>query len=170
MDIRDRLSLLTLVSSLVVVCDQMSKRVAAGLLASMPTQSYLGDLIRLHYAENPGAFLSLGAGLPEEVRHWLMIIGLGLVLLGLLLFTVLKGNLTPLAVTSLGLILGGGIGNWVDRLRYGNVVIDFMIVGIGPLRSGVFNFADLFIEAGLVLLAIAYLRQRGQDSRLEQGK
>ncbi len=169
MDLRDRLSLVTLASSLVVVCDQLSKRMAAALLASAPTQSYLGDLVRLHYAENPGAFLSLGAGLPEEARHWLMVVGLGLLLLGILLFAVLKAGLSPLAIVSLGLILGGGIGNWVDRLRYGNVVIDFLIVGIGPLRSGVFNLADLFIEGGLVLLAVAYFRQRRHDSHPQPG-
>lgn len=156
---RGRLAVLLLIAGLSAGCDQATKKMAAAHLKPAPPQAFLGDTFRLHYAENPGAFLSAGAGLPEEARWWLMVGGIGLVLLGILAFTSLHAGLRPLTVAGLGFILGGGAGNWLDRLLLGNVVIDFMNVGVGPLRSGIFNFADLYIEVGLVLLALSYLRR-----------
>ena len=56
------------------------------------------------------------------------------------------------------LFLAGGASNWVDRLVHGRVV-DFLNLGIGPLRTGVFNVADVAIMAGLGLLLWAQLIQ-----------
>ena len=53
---------------------------------------------------------------------------------------------------ALALILSGGVGNLIDRVLRGGLVVDFMNVGIGTLRSGIFNVADLGIVGGLVLL------------------
>jgi signal peptidase II len=53
---------------------------------------------------------------------------------------------------SLSLILGGGISNLIDRLVRDHRVIDFMIVGFGWLKTGVFNVADVAITAGVGLL------------------
>src|SRR6187551_1294795 len=58
-------------------CDQASKRVAAEVLKGMETQSFLGDVFRLTYAENRGAFLGLGGGWPEPLR-WLAFTGAAL--------------------------------------------------------------------------------------------
>ena len=52
------------------------------------------------------------------------------------------------------LVLAGGASNWVDRLARGSVV-DFMNVGVGPLRTGVFNVADVAIMIGVSMLVLA---------------
>jgi signal peptidase II len=62
-----------------VGCDQATKRLAIEVLRDRPAQSFLGDTVRLQYAENPGAFLGLGGSLPKTLRH-ASITGLNLVL------------------------------------------------------------------------------------------
>ena len=59
-----RLALLVVVG-MTIGCDQVSKHFAAEHLMGVARQSFLGDTLRLEYAENAGAFLSLGAGLPQ---------------------------------------------------------------------------------------------------------
>jgi signal peptidase II len=56
-------------------------------------------------------------------------------------------------VVALAGLAGGGFGNWMDRVLLGGVVVDFMNVGIGPVRTGIFNVADLAIMAGALFLA-----------------
>ena len=52
------------------------------------------------------------------------------------------------------LLLAGAVGNLIDRIRLDGLVIDFLNLGIGPLRTGIFNVADMAIMAGAVLLVI----------------
>ena len=63
-----------LVIILVIISDRISKQWAVETLKGMPAESYLGDSFRIIYAENEGAFLSLGSELPENVRFWLLAI------------------------------------------------------------------------------------------------
>ena len=61
-------------------------------------------------------------------------------------------QLTSLQVVGSALIASGGISNWIDRVRDSGVVVDFLNVGVGTLRTGIFNVADLAIVAGLAVL------------------
>jgi signal peptidase II len=133
-------------------CDQATKRVATTVLAAGPGYSWLGGAVRLSFAENPGAFLSLGANLSPNVRFWIFTIGVGVMLLGVLLALTFGGRLDALRVSGLALVLGGGGSNWFDRVTHDGAVVDFMNLGIGRLRTGVFNVADLAIMLGVVLL------------------
>jgi signal peptidase II len=63
----------------------------------------------------------------------------------------------------LSLVVGGGLANWIDRLLHGGAVTDFVSLGIGPLRTGVFNLADLSILAGVGLLLLHSLRPGGSQ-------
>jgi signal peptidase II len=60
--------------------------------------------------------------------------------------------------------VAGGVSNWVDRLVQGSVV-DFLNVGIGPVRTGVFNVADMAIMLGAVLIAFGGLQRRADEPR-----
>jgi signal peptidase II len=60
--------------------------------------------------------------------------------------------LGPWRFVALAFIAGGGISNLIDRLIYGGLVTDFLNVGIGPFRTGIFNVADMAILAGALLL------------------
>lgn len=135
-----------------VGCDQVSKEIARNTLADVGTISYLGDTLRLQYAENSGGFLSLGAAIPAHLRHWIFsrIVGAGL--LGILLYLLTARRLRLAKIMALSLVLAGGVGNLLDRIFNDGRVVDFMNLGIGPLRTGIFNVADVAISAGLVWL------------------
>lgn len=120
--------------------------------------SYAGDMFRLQYAENTGAFLSLGASLPDHWRRWLFTILTGVFLLGLVVYLLMSKTLTRAAVVCLALVCAGGIGNLIDRIAYDGRVVDFLNVGIGPLRTGIFNVADMAITFGALLLLLENFR------------
>jgi signal peptidase II len=138
-------------------CDQASKRVAAEVLKGTETLSFLGDVFRLTYAENRGAFLGLGGGWPEPLR-WLAFTGAALVVVGASLAWVVSQTREPrhhqLAVWAMVLVAAGGAGNLVDRLARDGHVIDFMNLGLGQVRTGIFNVADVQIMVGLALLLL----------------
>jgi signal peptidase II len=142
-----------LVMAALIAADQLTKRLAAALLVEGDRHSYLGDLLRVELARNPGAFLGLGARLPQAVRTGIFTWGVaGLVLWTLWIALVRR----PPRLHALGaaLVAAGGIGNLWDRLLAGGLVIDFLNLGIGGLRTGIFNVADLAIVAGVILLAL----------------
>jgi signal peptidase II len=136
---------------LCVGCDQLTKDVAHQYLAFQPPQSWFYDTFRLQYAENTGAFLSLGGDLSEGLRVFLFQVfpALCLVVLTMVLFAQPIPLSTAIAWS---LVLSGGLGNLLDRIMNDGRVIDFMNLGIGPLRTGIFNVADVCITTGVVLL------------------
>ena len=141
--------LLCLLLAATAGCDRVTKHLALTNLAGMPEQSYLGDTIRLDYHENAGGFLSAGATWRPEVRAAVFQVANGIFLLGTLIMAV-RFKWSRLAAVGLLLFLAGGISNLVDRIAMGSV-IDFLNVGIGPVRTGIFNVADVAIMAGIGL-------------------
>lgn len=165
MSFRKRWALAAVIALTCVAADQATKWVAQETLSperlvqdselSWPKEGPLKDLFRLQYARNPGAFLSLFAGLPDEIRVWVLLGINSVILTTLLLFLGLKRDLTYGVVGALSLVLSGGIGNLIDRLfREDHEVVDFMNMGIGGLRTGIFNVADLAIVGGVTLLLV----------------
>jgi signal peptidase II len=144
-----RLALLAVVVA-TIGCDQVAKHVASTHLAGGPPQSYLGGAFRLEYAENTGGFLSLGAELPEWARVTIFSVGNGILLVGCLVAGFTR-RWRRLALLGLCLLFAGGLSNLVDRLLHGRVV-DFLFVGIGPARTGIFNVADMAIMLGIALI------------------
>ena len=140
---------------LTVACDQALKHVAAASFSAAVPYSLVGGAIELLYSENSGAFLGLGAGLEPHLRFWLFTVGVALLLFvfGLKLFRA--RGLSEAAGWSL--VIGGGLGNLIDRVFRDGIVIDFLRVGVGDLRTGIFNVADAAILGGLLLLLSAAL-------------
>ena len=145
-------ALLLLLVASTIGCDQVSKRLATVHLSGATPHSFLGDTVRLEYAENAGGFMSLGADLPPWLRVGFFTVGTG-VLLVFCIVVFHRGEWTGLALMGLALVSGGGVSNLVDRIRQG-AVVDFLNVGIGPLRTGIFNVADMAILLGLTLLLL----------------
>lgn len=139
---------------LCIGCDQAAKAVARDSLAGRETIVLFGGAIRLEYAENTGAFLSLGAALPDHLRSLLFVGGTGLIVAGLLIAMARGGHGSTAGSLGLALLAGGAVGNLIDRLIYGGAVVDFVSVGLGSLRTGIFNLADVAITTGVVLVAI----------------
>lgn len=156
------LILLILISCL--GCDQISKQVAKSSLESMPPKTFLGETIRLQYAENTGAFLSLGSELPKIVRTWLFTILSGALLVGLFFYTVWNRDLSRNQVFALSLILGGGASNLIDRIIHDGRVIDFLNIGIGNVRTGIFNVADALIMTGMALILAMNIKWRANSN------
>jgi signal peptidase II len=138
-----------------VGCDQAAKSVAKAYLSETHALVLLGDTVRLQLAKNYGAFLSLGASLGEASRGMLISIVVGAVLAALLAYLFISKPQNPVVGVSVALIVGGGVSNLIDRVRYGGYVVDFLNVGIGPVRTGIFNVADMAIMAGVVLWAFS---------------
>jgi signal peptidase II len=134
-----------------VACDQGTKRLAETHLAPGERVSLLGDLVRLELAHNAGAFLGLGAALPEGVRTHLFSWGVGLVVLGAL-FAALRARTSARTAVAASLAAAGGLGNLWDRIATGGWVVDFLNLGVGPLRTGIFNVADVAIMAAVAIL------------------
>lgn len=141
-----RVALLVLIAT-TVGCDRVSKHFAVSTLAGEPRQSFLADTVRLEYAENTGAFLSFGDTWSPEARTGVFTIGTGLILCGMVA-AALRFRLSGPALVGLALYFAGGASNLVDRVVRGSV-IDFMNVGVGPLRTGIFNVADMAILLGV---------------------
>jgi signal peptidase II len=138
-------------------CDRVTKHVATTTLADMPGRSYLADTVWLGYVENPGGFLSLGASLPAFARTVTFTVATGLMLIAVGVL-VLRGEWEEWPTIGLTLFLAGGASNWIDRVVRGSVV-DFLSVGVGPLRTGVFNVADVVIMAGAGIFLFTAFRE-----------
>lgn len=155
MHIAKRLALILVVLAGCVGCDQTAKIVAQTYLPSTDAWSFLGDAVRLQLTYNSGAFLGLGSSLPASWRYALFSVGAIVLLFGLLGYALLFKRLTRAGVLALALCFAGGVSNLFDRLAYGGYVVDFINLGIGPLRTGIFNIADMLITAGVLVLFVS---------------
>lgn len=157
MKIFSRSALLCLLLAATAGCDRVTKHLAMTSLAGMPEQSFLADTIRLDYHENAGGFLSAGANWRPEVRAAVFQVANGILLLGALILAAMF-KWSRLAAVGLLMFLAGGTSNLVDRIAMGRV-IDFLSIGIGPIRTGIFNVADVAILAGIALLLLERWRR-----------
>ena len=139
-------------------CDRVTKHLAMTELAGAPAQSYLGDTIRLDYHENAGGFLSTGAGWAPQTRTAVFQLANGAFLIAALVMAF-RYKWSRLAAVGLMLFVAGGLSNLVDRVAIGTV-IDFLNIGVGPWRTGIFNVADVAIMAGTLLLVADHRRSR----------
>jgi signal peptidase II len=160
-----RTLVLLAIAAATIGCDRVTKRMAASSLAGAPSRSFLADTVRLEYAENSGGFLSLGANLPPTVRTAIFKIVTGLLLVGSIVAAV-KLRLTGWPLVGLSLVWAGGASNWVDRIARG-AVVDFLNVGFGALRTGIFNVADVAIMLGACILVFTY-RQHNREPEPEE--
>src|SRR5215471_13217661 len=138
-------------------CDRVTKLVATEHLAGAAPRSFLADTVRLAYAENRGGFLSLGENLPAPARTAVFTVATGVALL-LLVFSLWRAGWQSWRTAGLALFIAGGLSNWFDRLIDGRVV-DFLNVGVGWLRTGVFNVADMAVMLGVLLFALGRARK-----------
>lgn len=145
---KSKMLLILLVFFPLVGCDRYTKDQAVNFLKGQEPISFLNGIFNLTYHENTGAMLSLGANLPDGVRFIIFTLLVGLVLVGGLAYILLK-PMDKITFTLGLLILADGFGNLYDRALNDGRVVDFMLLQIGPLKTGVFNVADVAIMAGL---------------------
>jgi signal peptidase II len=160
-----RLLVFAFVLATCVGCDHATKQVATEWLAASPGLALLGGFVQFELVHNPGAFMSFGAGLPEIVRQLLLMGAVPLLLVGVGVFAWRSEAKPRLQVVALGLVTGGGLANWLDRVMDDGAVTDFVSLGIGVLRTGIFNLADVAIVLGVLLLL--RVRSRRTESPAE---
>lgn len=143
-----------------VGCDRATKSLAQQHLSATEPLLLLDGIVQLRYAENSGAFLSLGATLPPAIQMWVFVGVVTVLLVAMAIFALRQWeSVHPGVLLAFALFIGGGLGNLIDRVTNDGRVIDFMVVGVGPLRTGIFNVADMAIMAGVGLVAFFSLRQ-----------
>ncbi len=133
-----------LMSVALVVIDQLLKLLAVEYLKPIGTYPIIQDVFHFTYLENRGMAFGLMQG-----QDWLLIWGTALVLF-ILILAVMTGKLQGTApVFLVSLIIGGGVGNLIDRV-YRGYVIDYIHVKI--INFAIFNFADMCVVVGTFLL------------------
>jgi signal peptidase II len=138
-------------------CDQVSKSMVREHVAYHEQIQIAGEHFLLTKVENTGAFLSMG----DDWAPWTKTILLHvlpacmMLCLGIWLFL---SNITMGMALGICCIIGGGIGNILDRIAYGSVT-DFLYINIGFFKTGIFNFADVSITFGaLFIIALQILK------------
>jgi signal peptidase II len=155
--------LLCLLLAATAGCDRVTKHLAVTTLAGYPDHSFLADTVRLQYHENAGAFLSLGSEWSPSVRALVFQGANGLFLVALVIAAA-RRRLSWIETCGFTLFLAGAVSNLIDRVAVGSV-IDFLNVGIGPVRTGIFNVADVAIMTGVALLVADYYRSARRTIR-----
>jgi signal peptidase II len=147
-----------------LLTDCATKRIAeVNLVPAYIPRELFGDAVRLTLAYNPGAatgFIPFG----EYSREGLTILSLLVVALLFAIFRRATATDHRIA-TALALVIGGALGNLIDRVRSARGVVDFIDVGLGPYRFWTFNIADVGITVGALLLGmLLWQRDRQQES------
>jgi signal peptidase II len=153
---RRRLGWLSALPLAVLTLDQLLKAVVISWIgpdASLHRWEVAGRLVAFEYVENRGAAFGILPG-----RTSLLIVVALLITLGALALMFREARHHPIGAAGIGLVVGGALGNVMDRIRLGYVV-DFIAVGIWPK----FNIADTMITIGIALLLWSGMRE-GQHS------
>ncbi len=155
-----RVFVIVFVIAMNIGCDQSTKFLAKKYLNSPNYIQVIDDYFILHYTENKGGFLSLFSTLPKIVRMIILSIIPSIFLVLISYYVLHNKNMSLWYVLALCSIIGGGLSNIADRFN-NDFVVDFMNIGIGNIRSGIFNFADLSIMLGsFLVLLLTFARSR----------
>ena len=138
-----------IITGLVVVADQVSKLLIARYFEPGESISVIGETIRITFVTNTGAAFGMMRG-----GSTLLLVFSVAVIIGVIVWLFRLRNPAFAKRVALSLILGGAIGNLIDRARMGRVV-DFVDIGYGTIRWPAFNVADFCITVGALLLALA---------------
>ncbi|MCK4226282.1 signal peptidase II [candidate division WOR-3 bacterium] len=134
------------ISIVILVLDQITKKMIVSTMWLGESQRIIGDVVRFTYVRNPNSVFGLHFGGPI-VSTALTIVAF---LFVVYLFIVAK---TPIFLTAISFIMGGALGNLIDRVIYMEVV-DFIEIVVGRFRWYTFNVADSFVSIGIVLVLI----------------
>lgn len=134
-------------------CDQLSKEVVRKNVDSREYIQLIDDHFILTNVENTGAMLGFGASFSPILKIvFLQIVPL-LVLMVLLYRVLTKKTIGTWLVVAFAFVIGGGIGNLIDRIAYGSVT-DFFQIRLGLLKTGIFNMADVAVTSGVLLILV----------------
>lgn len=158
-----RLLLIVLVLLCNFGCDQLSKSIVRNHVDENERIDLVKGHLTLTKVENTGAFLSMGNELPQQLKTVLLAV-LPLIALSVaVLYLLLNDRITYLRAAGICILVGGGLGNILDRLFYGSVT-DFLHLKYGNFQTGVFNLADVSIVTGLLLILVTSYAKKNRPS------
>lgn len=143
-----------------IIIDQLTKALFKQILTPGEVLSFFAGSLLVLPTYNHGAFLSVGAELSDATRNLIFTYGVLAILVGLLGWLARSSRLGRIEVIGISCILGGGLSNLLDRCFYDGRVFDFLNMGIGHLRTGIFNVADVGIMLGVGLLFLSSVKRR----------
>ena len=142
----------------VILLDQLTKAIVAGRMALHQSITIVDGFFSLTYVRNTGAAFGFLAGRLEDLRvPFFLIVSAGAVVV-LVWFIRSIAPERRWMIVACGAVLGGAIGNMIDRVAFGEV-IDFLDVYVGAYHWPTFNLADSAITVGVILLTLESLRQ-----------
>lgn len=148
-----------LLGILIIVADQATKYLSFQYLMDKKPIVLIENLLELHFVKNYGAAF----GILQNQRFFFIAIT-SIVLVGMSVYMIRNRNkLTQVANLAMGFLLGGALGNLIDRIRLGYVV-DFIKVDLRIYDFPVFNIADIFIVLGTGLLIYVILFDKYEKS------
>ena len=157
--------LLILITILIFTgCDQTIKKIAQEDLKYSQPLLFLDGMVRFQYAENPGIILGIGSNLPKETRFIFFVVFTSIALLLFLIYITFTKKENKLRILSYSIILSGGLGNLIDRIRNDGRVIDYIMLGSSSIHTAIFNLADVFVICGMTLLIYTYISKRFPDN------
>lgn len=122
----------------------------------------IGSFLRLTYAKNPNAAFGIPIGSPILM---IILTSVATVLL-IFYFFRLKDN-GNLIYVGLAMIIGGAIGNLIDRIRM-RMVIDFIEIGVKRFKWPIFNIADSFVTIGIIIILCIWIFHKKRDEVVEK--
>ncbi|KOP52213.1 peptidase A8 [Pseudomonas coronafaciens pv. porri] len=143
-----------------IALDQGVKLQALGALKSGSFR-FGGSFLWLDIALslNPGAFLSLGAGLAPGLKQVIFIVGVAAVVCWATWWALARWTSSPRRSAAVYLLALGGASNLLDRVFREGHVVDYLVLNLGAMHTGVFNIADVAIMVGAGMLLWIELRK-----------
>ena len=149
----------------IVAADQYTKIWAERALVPRHTpHDVVGEVVRFTLTYNPGAAFGMHLG---DASRWIFMV-LTVLIVGFLvrLYRSLPDAERPLKL-AIAAVIGGAIGNFIDRVRSPEGVVDFIDIGVGDVRFWTFNIADMAVSLGAVCLVLLLWRY---ESRLQHAE
>jgi len=154
--VRNKFFMLSAISSVVVILDQLSKWIISTSLSFYEEIQIIPGFFNLIYIHNPGGAFGVFAKSQGNLQSILFIL-IALAAMGLVLYLYKKTPPEyPVLSCGFALIFGGALGNMIDRFRLGEV-IDFIDIYIGHYHWPAFNIADSAISIGMVIFGFYIL-------------
>lgn len=150
------------VTAAIALVDLVTKLVVLRTLRLYQQVDVVSDFVRLTFIENSGAAFGIHFGTHDR-EVFLVLSAIALLALAAMYWaTPARDRLRLYAIAT---ICGGAIGNLLDRIRSPRGVVDFIDVGIGPLRWPIFNVADIAVTTGAILLALSLWQEERTHDR-----
>ena len=152
-----------LITGFIVFLDQYTKYLIKKHMLLHEVKEIIPNFLNLTYIENPAAAFGLLKSVDPFIRNFILFVVFSIAFL-ILIIAIFCSSKFDLTFLSLNFILGGAIGNAIDRIRFGKV-IDFLDIYHKNFHWPAFNVADIFISLGIILIILHQIIKYAKSSK-----